>query len=199
MKNLLVIAAACLLVAACASRPKTETSTIEIKYDGKEIPFIAKSGFATVQEALFSGSSSDPARNKHALRWITIRNYEFDAAKKNPNNDALTAPEQVKIFLSIHDDGGTGVDTPLKAAIYKGGKTGSAPMSFELINVYVFRNGKEERLYLYPASTSNPAASEVKITAVDGDTITGEINASGKMDDKELVVKGPFTAKIYKH
>ena len=194
MKKLLIVICACLLFTACGKSP--ESSTIAIKYDGKEIPFAAKSGWQTVQGALFS--SANVANKDHALRWITIRNYDFDAAKANPNDDTLTAPEQVKIFLSIHDDAGTSVDTPVKVATYKGGNTGSAPMTFELINVYVFKDGKEQRLYLYPSTSSNPATSEVKITAVDGDTITGEINASGKTDDKELVVKGPFTAKIHK-
>lgn len=193
MKKRLIVICACLFLAACGSR---STSTIAIKHNGKAIPFEAKSGWQTVQGALFSGSSADPATNNHALRWITIRNYDFDASKVNPNNDTLTTPDQVKIFLSIHDDAGTSVDTPVKVATYRGGT--SAPMTFELINVYVFRDGKEQRLYMYPSSQSNPAASEVKITAVNGDTISGEINAAGKTDGKELVVKGPFTAKIYK-
>ena len=196
MKKLLIIAYACLLLAACG---KPAVPTIAIKSDGKDIPFETKSGWATVQGALFSGSSATPAKAEHALRWITIRNFEFDAAKSNPNSDVLTAPEQVKIFLSLHDDAGTSVDTPVKVATYKGVKSGTAPMTFELINVYVFKDGKEQRLYLYPSTTTDPAACEVKITAVNGDTITGEINAAGKTDDgKDFSVKGPFTAKIYK-
>jgi hypothetical protein len=200
MKILFLTVCVSLCLAACGGRSTQQTngdshSTIAIRYDGKEIPFIEKSAWQTVQKALF-GSSSNVANNNHALRWITIRNYDFDASKGNPNHDELTAPEQVKIFLSIHDDAGTDVDTPLKIASYKGGSV--APMTFELINVYVFKDGKEERLYLYPSAGSDPTTSEVKITAVNGDTITGEINAVGKMDGKELSVKGPFTAKIYK-
>lgn len=200
MKLLLLTLFVSLSLVACGGRSTSQTSgeshsTIAIKYDGKEIPFEAKSAWQTVQKGLF-GSSSNVANNSHALRWITIRNYDFES-KGNPNHDELTAPEQVKIFLSIHDDAGTGVDTPLEIATYKGGTL--APMTFELINVYVFKDGKEERLYLYPSAESEPTASEVKITAVNGDTITGEINAVGKMDGKELSVIGPFTAKIFKH
>ena len=170
-------------------------STIEIKYDGKEIPFEEKSSWQTVQRALFG--TANVSDQRHALRWITIRNYDFDTAKQNPNSDKLTAPGQVKIFLSLHDEAGTNEETPVKVAAYKGGSM--APMTFELINVYVFKDGKEERLYMYPSQQQpNPSANEVKITSVNGDTITGEINAQGKHEGKEFLVKGPFTAKIYK-
>lgn len=189
MKKILIILCAGLILAGCGSR-----STIEIKSEGKEVPFIEKGSWATVQKALYSGANV--ADQNHALRWITIRNYDLDP-NSNPNSDVLTASEQVKIFLSLHDDAGTGVETPIKTASYKGAKT-TGPMTFELINVYVFRDGKEERLYMYPSGQTDPATCEVKITSVDGDKVTGEINVTGKQDGKELVVKGPFTAQVYK-
>jgi hypothetical protein len=188
MKKLILL---CLVsVFAACGGPR---STIDIKSEGAVIPFIEKGSWATVQKALYTGATE--TNQEHALRWITIRNFEFDGAKTNPNSDKLTAPEQVKIFLSLHDDAGTTVDTPLKPATYKGAKS-PGPMSLELINVYVFRDGKEQRLYMYPAQQADPAASEVKITSVDGDIVKGEINVSGKQDGKELIVKGPFTAQI---
>jgi hypothetical protein len=197
VRTIFLIVGVSLFLAACGakSQPTESQSTIAIRYDGKEIPFVEKSAWQTVQKALF-GSSPNVANNSHALRWISIRNYDSDGSKSNPNHEQLTAPEQVKIFLSLHDDAGTDVNTPLKIATYKGDS--SAPMTFELINVFVFKDGKEQRLYVYPSSESDPTSSQVKITAVNGDTISGEINAVGKMDGKELSVKGPFTAKVYK-
>lgn len=190
MKRILLLICAGIVFSACGSR-----STIEIKSEGKDIPFIEKSSYTTVQKAIFSGADvTDP---NHALRWITIRNYDFEASKTDPNSEKLTAPEQVKIFLSLHDEAGTSAETPLKPGSYKGAKS-IGPMSFELINVYVFRDGKEQRLYLYPSQQADPTTCEVKITSVDGDKVTGEINASGKQDGKEFLVKGPFTAKINK-
>lgn len=184
-----VVPVICFLIAACGG-PR---STIDIKSEGTAIPFIEKGSGATVQKALFSGS--DAPNQEHALRWITIRNFDSDGAKRDPHGDKLTAPEQVKIFLSLHDEAGSKVDTPLKPASYKGAKS-TGPMSFELINVYVFRDGKEQRLYLYPSQQTDPATCEVKIISVEGDTVKGEINVSGKQDGKELIVKGPFTAQI---
>jgi hypothetical protein len=197
MNKLLFIICAALAFAACGG--SGSRSTIEIKYDGKEIPFVEneKSGWHTVQRALY-GASGDFADRRHALRWITLRNYEFDAAKISPNSDKLTAPEQVKIFLSLHDEPGTDVDTPLKATSFKGAKSGGGPMNFELINVYVFRDGKEEIIQLYPSQAKDPATCEVKIISVDGNMIKGEINAVGQKDGKEFSVKGPFTAQIHK-
>lgn len=195
LKTFLIFCAA-LIFSACGSAAR---STIEIKIDGKEIPFVEneKSGWHTVQRALY-GAPGDFADRRHALRWITIRNYEFDAAKTSPNGDKLTAPGQVKIFLSLHDDPGTDVTTPLKLVSFKGAKSSGGPMNFELINVYVFRDGKEQYLQLYPSQTSDPAANEVKINSIDGDKITGEINVVGQKDGNDFIVKGPFTAQIYK-
>lgn len=196
MKKIFLLMFGALIFAACSSAPR---STIEIKYDGKEIPFVEneKSGWQTVQRALYS-ANGDFADRRHALRWMTIRNYEFDAAKTSPNADKLTAPEQVKIFLSLHDDQGTDVDMPIKTSTFKGAKSGGAPMNLELINVYTFRDGKEEMIQLYPSQTKDPTACEVKITSVDGNTIKGEINAAGQINGKDFSIKGPFTAQIYK-
>ena len=114
MKKLLIILCAGLILAGCGG-PR---STIDIKSEGAAIPFIEKGNRATVQKALYTGGAEP--NQEHALRWITIRNFDFDGAKTNPNSDKLTAPEQVKIFLSLHDEAGTNIDTPLKPATYKG-------------------------------------------------------------------------------
>lgn len=188
MKKLMLLCLVSMFVACGGPR-----STIDIKSEGTAILFIEKGSWATVQKALFTGANEP--NQEHALRWITIRNFDFDGAKTNPNSDKLTAPEQVKIFLSLHDEAGTTVETPLKPATYKGAKS-PGPMSLELINVYVFRDGKEQRLYMYPSQQAEPATSEVKIISIDGNTVKGEINVAGKQDGKELIVKGPFTAEI---
>lgn len=197
MRKLLLTLYAAVIFSACGS--SQPASTIEIKFDGKEVPFVEneKSGWQNVQRALYS--SGDHADRRHALRWITIRNYEIDgAAKTNSSSDKLTAPEQVKIFLSLHDAPGTDVTTPLKAASFKGDKSSGGPMNFELINVYTFRDGKEEYVQLYPSQTSDPAACEVKILSADDNIIKGEINVAAQKDGKDFIVKGPFTAQISK-
>lgn len=190
MKKLLLILCVGLIAAACASK-----STIDIKLDGQEIPFQTKSAWITAQEAIYG--SSVPGEQKHALRWITIRNYDYEVkGALQANEGKLTAPEQVKLFLSIHDDPGTNKDTPVKVSTFNGATKG--PMQFEFINLTIFKDGKEQSFRVSLSGQSNPQESEVKILSVTGDTVTGEVNANVKTDGKVLTIKGPFTAKIFK-
>lgn len=171
-------------------------STIEIKLDGQEIPFETKSTWITAQKALYGGNVQASDQN-HALRWITLRNYDFDVKSALGANDGkLTSPEQVKIFLSIHDDAGTDDKTPIKPATYSGANDG--PMQFEFINFTIFKDGKEESYRISLSGQPNRKDSEVKITNVTDDTVTGEININAKEKDKVLTIKGPFIAKIFK-
>ena len=191
MKKLLFVLCLGLIASAC-STPKP---TVEIKLDGQQIPFEVKSAWITAQDAIYG--SSVPGEQKHALRWITLRNYDYQVkGALSANEGALTAPEQVKLFLSLHDDPGTTKDTPVKVANFSGAKDG--PMQFEFINLTIFKDGKEQSHRVSLSSQANRQESEVKILSVDNDTITGEINANVKTDNKVLTIKGPFTAKIFK-
>lgn len=179
-----------LIGSACGSK-----STVEIKLDGQQIPFETKSSWITAQDAIYG--SSVPGEQKHALRWITLRNYEYEVkGALSANEGKLTAPEQVKLFLSLHDDPGTNKDTPIKVSSFNGAKSG--PMQFEFINLTIFKDGKEQSYRVSLGGQANRQESEVRILSVTGDTVTGEINANVKADDKTLTIKGPFTAKIFK-
>ena len=190
MKRLLLVLCVGLIAMACGSK-----STVDIKLDGQQIPFETKSAWITAQEAIYG--SSVPGEQKHALRWITLRNYEHEVkGALQANEGKLTAPEQVKLFLSLHDDPGTNKDTPIKVSTFSGAKTG--PMEFEFINLTIFKDGKEQSYRASLSGQANRQESEVKILSVTDDTVTGEINANVKVDNKVLTIKGPFTAKIFK-
>lgn len=192
MKKLLLILIAGLIFTACGGGSK---STIEITYDGKQIPFETKSAWITAQKAIYGGNVSVPDKN-HALRWITLRNYDYEVTRALGANDGkLTAPEQVKLFLSFHDEAGTDEKTPVKPATYSGANDG--PMEFEFLNLTVFKDGKEESYQVSLDSQANKADSFVKINSVSGGTVTGEVNVNVKTKDKILTIKGPFTAKIF--
>jgi len=178
-----------LLFSACGKK-----STIEIKLDGQQIPFETKSGWITAQEAIYG--SSVPGEQKHALRWITLRNYEYEVKGALAANEGKLAADQVKLFLSLHDEAGTNPQTPIKVSTFSGGKTG--PMQFEFLNLTVFKDGKEESYQVSLSGQANRQESEVKILSVTNDTVTGEINVNVKTNDKVLTIKGPFTAKIFK-
>jgi uncharacterized protein YcfL len=193
MKRLLLVFCASLIFTGCGSKP--DKPTIEIKLDGQQIPFETKSTWITAQNAIYGGSVSGEQR--HALRWITIRNYEYDVKGALAANDGkLTSPEQVKLFLSLHDDPGTNDKSPIRVSTFEGAKRG--PMEFEFINLTIFKDGKEESYRVSPSGQANRQDSQVKILSVTDDTVTGEVTAKVKVDNKELTIKGPFTAKIFK-
>ncbi|HWN11193.1 MAG TPA: hypothetical protein VNO50_18285 [Pyrinomonadaceae bacterium] len=190
MKKLLLILCVGLAAAACGSK-----STVEIIFDGQAIPFETKSAWITTQDAIYG--SSVPGEQKHALRWITLRNYDYQVkGALQANEGLLTSPEQVKLFLSLHDDPGTNKDTPVKVATFNGAKKG--PMQFEFLNLTIFKDGKEQSFRVSLSGQGSSQDSEVKILSVTDDTITGEIDANVKTDGKVLTIKGPFTAKIFK-
>jgi len=192
MKKLFIIICAALFFTACSNGSK---STIEIKFDGQQIPFETKSAWITAQKAIYGGNVNASDKN-HALRWISLRNYEFEVTRALGANDGkLTAPEQVKLFLSIHDEAGTDEKTPLKPATYSGANDG--PLEFEFLNLTIFKDGKEESFQVSLGGQPYKQESFVKINTVTGDAVTGELNVNVKAKDKILTIKGPFTAKIF--
>lgn len=190
MKKFLLILCAALVFTACGSK-----AGISIKYDGKDIPFETKSAWITSQGALY-GSNVKVADERHALRWITLRNFDYQVPNALDTGGKPTAEGQVKLFLSIHEEPGTKPETPLKPSVFSGANDG--PMSFEFVNLTVFMNGKEESYPVSLGSQGNRKDSEVKILTVTDSEITGEVNINVKAKDKELLIKGPFTAKIFK-
>ena len=188
MKKLLIVLCAGLLFSACGKKP-----TIEIKLDGQPIPFETKSGWITAQDAIYGSGSGE---QKHALRWITLRNYEYQVKGALAANEGKLSADQVKLFLSLHDEAGTNRDTPIKVSTFNGGKAGA--MQFEFLNLTVFKDGKEVSYQVSLSGQDNRKDSEVKILSVTNDSVTGEINISVKTDARVLTIKGPFTAKIFK-
>lgn len=190
MKKLFLILLTTLLLTACGNK-----SGIDLKYDGQSIPFETKSSWITTQEALY-GSSVKASTDKHALRWITLRNFDYEVKNALDTSGNPTSDGQVKLFFSIHEDPGTNPNTPIKVSNFSGANDG--PMSLEFVNVFIFKDGKVETYPVSLGSQTNRKDSEVKILSVTDDSITGEVNVTVKARDKELLIKGPFTAKIFK-
>lgn len=189
MKKLLLVLCLGLITTACASKP-----TVEIKLDGQQIPFETKSAWITAQDAIYGGSVAG-AQN-HCLRWITLRNYDYEVKGALSANEGKLSAGQVKLFLSLHDEAGTNKQTPIKVSTFNGAKSG--PMQFEFLNLTIFKDGKEESYQVSLSGQPNRQDSEVKILSVNNDTVTGEVNVNVKTNDKVLTIKGPFTAKIFK-
>lgn len=191
----LLVAGASLLFSACGGSG-TSKSGLEVKLAGKDVPLEVKSSWEMTKDFT---DYSDPKKPTTALYWFAIRNYAYDKPNGTVifDNEKLTAPGQVLVFISLYGEKGTtGEKTPVKAATYPG--DGKYSTSLSTVTVYVFNDGKTETASLPIGPGSPDNKGEVKITSVTGDTVTGEIDASGKANGKDVFVKGPFTAKIYK-
>lgn len=182
------------LLPACGGMGTSKPS-LAVKIAGKDVPLEVKSSWEMTKDFT---DYSDPKKPTTALYWFAIRNYAYD----KPNgtiifdNEKLKAPGQVLVFISLYGEKATTDEkTAVKVADYKG--DGKYSTSLSTVTVYVFGEGKDEvsSLSIGPGSDNK---GDVKITSVTGDTVTGEIDASGKVNGKEVSVKGPFTAKIYK-
>jgi hypothetical protein len=75
---------------------------------------------------------------------------------------------------------------------------GKYSSSLAVMTVYVYGASKDEVYFIDLGGGSPDNKGEVKITTVTGDSVTGEIDASGKVNGKEISVKGTFTAKMFK-
>lgn len=190
-----MLVGASLLLAACAGIGGSK-SGLAVNISGKDVPLEVKSSWQMSKDYTSYGEPGNPTT---ALHWFTIRNYDYD----KPNgtimfdNEKLKAPGQVLVFFSLYGEKATTNEkTPVKVATYK--DDGKYSTSLSTVTVFTFAEGKDEvsALQLGPGSAGNKG--EVKITSVTGDTVTGEIDASGKVNGKDVTVKGPFTAKIYK-
>ena len=195
MKKLLLLIGASLLFSACGGVGTPAKPALAVKVAGKDVPLEVKSSWQMSKDYT---SYSDPNKPTTALYWFTIRNYAYD----KPNgtimfdNEKLKAPEQVLVFFALYGEKATTNEkTPVKVATYK--DDGKQSTSLSTVTVYVFGEGKDEVASLSMGAGVPGNKGEVKITAVTGDNVTGEIDASGKANGKDVSVKGTFTAKIY--
>jgi hypothetical protein len=195
MKKLLLLIGTTLLLTACGGLGSSK-SGLAVKLDGKDVPLEVKSSWQMNKDFT---DYSDPKKATTALHWFAIRNYAYD----KPNgtiifdNEKLKEPGQVLVFISLYGEKATTDEkTPVKVASYPG--DGKYSTSLSTVTVYFFGEGKDNVVSLSLGPGSPDAKGEVKITSVTGDTVIGEIDASGKANGKEVSVKGPFTAKIYK-
>lgn len=168
----------------------------EIRIEGAVVPMEVKSSWESQNS--YTGYSQTPPPTT-ALHQFAIRNYAYDKPNGSimASNEKLSAAGQVLVYFTLYGENGKSDEkTPVKVTTYNGG--GTQNMTLERVLVYRFGEGKDDlRIIAFDSGAANNKGS-VKITSVTGDTITGEIDVTGKHDGKDVSVKGPFTAKIYK-
>ena len=187
---------ASLMFAACGGAGKSSTPALAVKIDGKDVTFEAKSSWEMAQNYT---DYSNPQKPTTALYWFALRNFAYDEPNSTimVSNEKLTAPGQLLVFFSLYGEKATSTEkTPLKVMTYSG--DGKYSTSLAVVTVYVHGATKDEVYFVDLGGGSPDNKGEVKITAVTGDTVTGEIDASGKANGKAVSVKGTFSAKMFK-
>ncbi len=195
MKNLWIILCASFILTACggtgtSSSPissglgkfsmdfKTMNSKTDVKKD-----FEVKKGVVT---PLAINLDSKPI-----IRYmIDLTDFEYDAnSSAKPNNE-----KQTWIEISLFGDSGGTVDTPLRTGTFElsdsGASVGDKFSKVSNVKVAIFKDGKTEE-----TSLAYKAKGTVKINAVSGDTVTGEVDLTQENGGK---IKGNFTAQMKK-
>lgn len=179
MKKLMLICLVCVFLISCGGPSKFET-----KIEGKDYSFEIKD--AVVTNGKLFATDKDGNQSSQAEHYISLANYPFNGSVAR----SLDKPEQIKVVVRIVSEIGTDIKSTVKPGTYSGGKI--APMTLADFSVHSFENGQQKSVY----SSKFPAVQhqgEVKITAVEGETIKGEINITA---GGNWTVKGPFTAKF---
>ena len=201
MKRLWLIITVCLFLIACGNKGAgpggtDSKSAFEVKIEGTVVPIEVKSSWQSQNS--YTEYSKNPSPTT-ALHQFAIRNYAYDKPNGTimASNEKLSAPGQVLVYFTLYGENGKSDEkTPVKVGTYTGG--GAMNMNLGRVLVYRYGDGKDDLKIIAYDSGSADNKGSVKITAVTADTVTGEIDATGKSDGKDVSVKGPFTVKIYK-
>jgi hypothetical protein len=199
MKKLLLLIAGSLLLSACSggagsnSGPASSTGSsgkgIEIKLKDKTYTLEEKSGY------LFSNDTTInfPDKSvKTANRDFVVANYDVDAGfGMFSTGKKMTAPDQVRIIIKLEDKADTNKDAPISLGEYNSKQ--EEFMKFFNVFIYTFADGKDAENKILGGYDNTKGG--VKITAVNGDDITGEIDVT----NGENTVKGSFKAKVWKN
>ncbi len=185
MRRIVIVVSVALFLIACNRQPaeKPTISRIDINVAGKPSVMELKSGFMRI----LVRESPDPAY-RYAKYCFTLGN--FDLLDNKALERALKKDTARIIYFEILGPTGSTKETPLAPGNY----TTDARVlpKFENLSLAIFtiQNGKQE----WTSSKTSPAFDthgEVKITAIEGDYIKGEINIT---TGSTLAARGNFIA-----
>lgn len=185
MKKLVFIFCIALFLTSCSS------GGFEAKVNGTNVLGEVKSAWLKKTE-YSSGNGKTTAMNV-----FVIRNFEYDANAKGSalfDNEKLAEKGQTRVQFTVYDEPGSDKKTPLKVGTYPSGTANNK--SLGVCGIFQQAEGKDESTITWFGQPTDKG--EVKITSVTDDEISGEVECTGKSNDKEIYVKGKFTAKIYK-
>ena len=198
MKKLLILIFASLWLTACGAAG-TGTSTgpsapkLDVKVGGKDSTLNVKSG--AVYYSAMAFTAPDKPTVKTSIHTIYLANFEMDTTTGPAwMNKPLTAPDQMRVDLSLTGEDGTNEKSPFKVGTYSA-QTANVN-GVRSASILTFADGKqtETRFESLMSLGGKGANGEVKITSVSADTVSGEVNLS----EGDKSIKGTFTAKLPK-
>lgn len=196
MKKLCLMICVSLLFTACGgSGAGTNTSAVpeepKLTYtlNGKSGPVDPKAGYyatSTIATLIEVNGKSEPGKIPRYTFYFA--NFKLD---KNNIFNSMTSPEQVRVLFTLEGLPGGDENTPLKAGTYPAkAPPGALNYDNHATAIFVVENGKEKDYRAERVKYGN-TIGEVKITSVEGDKVTGEIDINV---DNQMALKGSFTA-----
>lgn len=190
MRKLGFLIVASLLLNGCSRRIEQPIKTlpiigrIDVNVAGKPSVLDLKSGLTRVT----ARESSDPGYN-YARYGFTLGN--FDLTDNKALKRALEDETAVIVFFEILGPTGSNEGTPLAVGTYSTEAKGLPKFENLSLSVFTFVNHTQT----WTLSRVTPAyetKGEVKITAIEGDLVKGEINVT---TGTALAAKGTFVAQ----
>ena len=197
MKKLSAFILASILLAGCGgggggggSNPSTGAPKLDVKVGGKDSPLDVKTG------AVYYGNVISTAPGKPNIQTfahtIYLANYEMETTTPGWTRKTPAAPDQMRVDIQLTGEEGTKTESPFKVATY--GAKADKFTSVRSAVIHTFTDGKATQVHFNTLFSDSKVEGEVKITAVTGDTVSGEVN----LTDGGNSIKGNFTAKLPK-
>jgi hypothetical protein len=193
MKRFLIVIFASLWLTACgAAGLGTSAPKLDVKVGGKDSTVNVKSGAVYYSGMAFT--APDKPTVKTSIHTIYLANFEMDTTGPAWMNKPLTAPDQMRVGLSLTGEDGTNEKSPFKVGTYSA-QTANVN-GVRSASILTFADGKqtETRFESLMSLGGKGANGEVKITSVTADTVSGEVN----LTEGDKSIKGTFTAKLPK-
>ena len=169
----------------------TSSSKLNVKVGGKDSTMEIKSGGVYYGNVISTSPGKPPIQTfSHS---IFVANYEMDTTNGATMKKPMTAPEQMRILISLQGEEGTKDDSPCKVGTYTLKAERFNKVSTVMITT--FADGKEKSDSFDTMSSMSKADGEVKITAVSADSVSGKVN----LIEGDKSIKGTFTAVLPKN
>lgn len=165
---------------------KSGGNTIKLKWPGMDqhdVPVKSGNAFAVTKTFTDINNKITTAASYRAY----LANYDLDSSGfARTMDNPLASDDQVRVVFSLVGDEGTNDKSPLKAGTYSA--KADKFMKVEDVLIVNRKGAQDNKMWFDRSSTTG----EVKVTAVSGDTMSGEVD----LTSGETAIKGPFTAKI---